>query len=94
MRVAVYDGGQIDDDIITIKKNGITILSKYRITSERKIIEVNMDAQKVQLTIHSDSEGSIGSNTAIVEFVDGINTIKTMTNLKKGEITRIDLIKK
>ncbi|MCA0153849.1 hypothetical protein [Winogradskyella vincentii] len=94
LRVAVYDGGQIDDDIITIKKNGKTILSKYRITSERKIIEVNMDAQKVQLTIHSDSEGSIGSNTAIVEFVDGINTIKTMTNLKMGEITRIDLIKK
>ena len=53
-----------------------------------------MDTQKVQLTIHSDSEGSIGSNTAIVEFLDGINTIKTMTNLKKREITSIDLIKK
>ncbi|MCA0131655.1 hypothetical protein [Winogradskyella alexanderae] len=90
----VYDGGQIDDDVITIKKNGKTILSNYRISADKKILEVDMDAKQVQLTIHSISEGSIGSNTAIIEIIDGVNTIKTMTNLKKGDITRIDLIKK
>ena len=53
-----------------------------------------MNKEKISLTIHSDSEGTIGSNTAIIEIVNGDNTIKTMTNLKKGETTKIDLLQK
>jgi len=90
----IYDGGQIDDDIVTIKKNDKIILSKYRITDQKKVMEVTMDSKKVELTVLSESVGSIGSNTAIIEILDGNNTIKTMTNLEKGEVTRIDLLKK
>lgn len=90
----VYDAGQIDDDIVTIKQDGKSILSKYRITDKKKILSVNMNKEKISLTIHSDSEGTIGSNTAIIEIVNGDNTIKTMTNLKKGETTKIDLLQK
>ena len=94
VRFLVYDGGQIDDDVVTIKKNGKVILNNYRITANKKVVEVTLDSKQVQLTVHSISEGSIGSNTAIIEIIDGTNTIKTMTNLKKGEVTRIDLINK
>ena len=94
VKFLVYAAGQIDDDIITIKQDGKPILSKYRITDKKKILNVNMNQEKISLTIHSDSEGTIGSNTAIIEIVNGDNTIKTMTNLKKGEITKIHLLQK
>lgn len=94
VKFLVYDAGQIDDDIVTIKQDGKPILSKYRITDKKKILNVNMNKEKISLTIHSDSEGTIGSNTAIIEIVNGDNTIKTMTNLKKGETTKIDLLQK
>ncbi|RNC87132.1 MAG: hypothetical protein ED556_06835 [Winogradskyella sp.] len=90
----IYDGGQLDDDIISIKKNGKLILSNYKITHEKKLIRIPTEDKKIQLEIISNSVGSIGSNTAIIEILDGKNDIKAMTNLEKGETTKIDIIKR
>lgn len=90
----IYDGGQIDDDIISILKDDEMILSKHRISDKKEIVEININKDRTQLTILSESVGSIGSNTAIIEIFDNGTSIKTMTNLKKGETTKIDIIKR
>lgn len=90
----IYDGGQIDNDIITIMLDGKALLTKHVISENKKRIDIPMNKDVVKLVVHSDSEGTIGSNTAIIEIHDSDNQIKTMTNLKKGEVTKIDLIKK
>lgn len=90
----VYDAGQIDDDVITILKNGKPILSRYRISAEKKQIEIPIENEKIEITLVSESVGTIGSNTAMIQLIDKDNTIKTMTNLKKGEKTKISIIKR
>lgn len=93
LRFQIYDGGQIDGDIISVYQDGKLILSKHKISARRETIEISVEKRKTQLKIVSESIGNIGSNTAMVEVFDGNTTIKTMTNLKKGEVTLIDIIK-
>ncbi|MFD1063763.1 hypothetical protein ACFQ1Q_10950 [Winogradskyella litorisediminis] len=93
LKLLIYDGGQIDDDIITVYQDNKPILTKYRITEARKTIEIPVINKITKIKILSESVGSIGSNTAIIEVLDGKNTIKAMTNLKKGETTQIDILK-
>jgi hypothetical protein len=90
----VYDGGKIDDDVITILKDGKIILYKHKVSEKKELIEVLITSNKTRITVLSVSEGTIGTNTAVIEIVDSNNTIKTMTNLKEGEKTEIDFIKR
>ncbi|MDO1500825.1 hypothetical protein Q2T40_11855 [Winogradskyella maritima] len=93
LKFEIYDGGQIDGDIISIYQDGKLILSKHKISATKETFEIPVLKRKTQLKIVSESVGSIGANTAIIEVLDNGNIIKTMTNLNKGESTLIDVIK-
>lgn len=90
----IYDGGQIDDDIITVLKNGKIVLYKYKISETKKILDIPLTEDSTRITIVAVSEGSIGESTAVIEIHDGVNEIKTMTNLKKDEKTNVDVLLK
>ncbi|MGB0981297.1 MAG: hypothetical protein ACPGUH_04270 [Winogradskyella sp.] len=90
----IYDGGKLDGDRITIKNGNNVILSKYKITQHKKSIVLSLTSKKTTLTILSESIGTIGSNTAVIEYVDNAQTIKTLTNLQKGETTQIDILRR
>ncbi|MDY2586885.1 hypothetical protein [Winogradskyella aquimaris] len=90
----IYDGGQIDQDVITVYKNGKILLYKYEISNTKKVIEIPLEGKTSRITIESNSVGTVGENTTYIEIFDGINNIKTITNLKVSEITTIDIIKK
>ena len=90
----IYDGGQLDGDSITIKNGDKVILSKYKITEQKKSLEITLKSKKTTIIILSESIGTIGSNTAVIEYVDNNQTIKTLTNLQKGETTQIDILKR
>lgn len=90
----IYDGGKLDGDSITIKNGNNVILSKYKITQHKKSIVLSLTSKKTTLTILSESIGTIGSNTAVIEYVDNAQTIKTLTNLQKGETTQIDILRR
>ncbi|SHH49664.1 hypothetical protein [Winogradskyella jejuensis] len=94
LKLFVYDGGQIDDDLISIYQDNKPILTKYKISASKKVLEIQLNNDITRIKILSESVGSIGSNTAIIEVLDKGNTIKTMTNLQKGETTEIDILKK
>ncbi|MFK7832664.1 MAG: hypothetical protein AB8B52_05265 [Winogradskyella sp.] len=94
VNLIIYDGGKIDNDIITVLKDGKIILLKHKITEKKEILEIELTSNKTTITIIADSVGSIGTNTAVVEFKDDVNDIKTLTNLNKGEKTIIDILKR
>lgn len=94
LKLFIYDGGQIDNDVVSVYLNDIALLSKYSISADKKVLTVKLEDKKTQIKILSNSVGSIGSNTAMIKIIDGDNTIKAMTNLKKGEITKIDILKR
>ncbi|TCK69067.1 hypothetical protein DFQ05_0579 [Winogradskyella wandonensis] len=94
LKLFIYDGGQIDDDIVTIYVDDKSLLTKYRISKAKKILEIPINKEITKIKVLSEAVGSIGSNTAIIEIYDGKNTIKTMTNLEKGETTEIDVVRK
>ncbi|WP_426430235.1 hypothetical protein ACPX19_11945 [Winogradskyella sp. HB-48] len=90
----IYDGGQIDQDVITVYKDDKILLYKYEISDTKKVLTIPLDSKKSRITIKSNSIGTVGENTTYIEIFDGFNTIKTVTNLKINEITNIDIIKK
>lgn len=93
IKMVIYDGGKIDDDRITILKDGKIILLKHRITGKKEQIELPISSDKTRITVIAESVGTIGTNTVIIEIIDSINTIKTVTSLEKGEKTEIDILR-
>ncbi|WP_240573106.1 hypothetical protein [Aestuariibaculum lutulentum] len=89
----IYDGGKEDGDKITISVNGKTLISNFEATNKSKQINLDLAEGKTSIVINAVNEGSIAPNTVIVELKDGDNTIKAMSNLKKGEKTQIDFLK-
>ena len=90
----IYDGGQIDRDVITVYKDGKILLYRYEISDSKKVLTIPLDEKRSRITIESNSVGTIGENTTFIEVSDGTNNIRTMTNLKLNEKTEIDIIKK
>ena len=90
----LYDGGKVDQDVITLLIDGKIVLLNHEISDKKEIVEVPVLKDNTRITIISKSEGTIGTTTAVIEIVDAINTIKTVTSLNKGEQTEIDVVRK
>jgi hypothetical protein len=90
----IYDGGQEDGDVITVKVNGEVILRRHTITKDVKTIEVQLNSKKTVIEVIADGVGTITTNTAIVEIHDDVNEIRAMTNLDKNQSTQIHILKK
>jgi hypothetical protein len=90
----IYDGGQEDGDVISIKVNGDIILRRHTISKEVKTIEVSLTSKKTIIEVIADGVGSITTNTAVIEIHDGVNTIRAMTNLDKNQSTQIHVLHK
>ena len=89
----IYDGGQIDNDEVTVLQDGKIILLNYKISEKKKLLEVSAISKKTTITIIANSVGAVGNNTTVIEVMDGNNTIKTLTNLNKDEKTKIDILR-
>ncbi|GAA4304391.1 hypothetical protein [Aestuariibaculum suncheonense] len=89
----IYDGGKEDGDKINIKVNDKSLLTHFEATNTQKVINLDLIDGKTSIVINAVNEGSIAPNTVIVELKDGDNSIKAMSNLKKGEKTQIDFLK-
>lgn len=94
MKFYIYDGGKIDKDVVTILSEGKIVLLNYEISENKKVIEIPIKSKKTTITIISNSVGAIGTNTTVLEIVDDVNNIKTLTSLNKDEKTYIDIFQK
>ena len=68
----IWDGGNIDGDIITVLYNGIPILKHYTLTKEKKQLRISLSAKTTDvLTIVAINEGNEPPNTANILLIDG-----------------------
>ncbi|RIA09562.1 hypothetical protein OE09_1401 [Flavobacteriaceae bacterium MAR_2010_72] len=94
INLELYDGGQEDGDVISIKVNGILVLDNFKITTKRKMIPITLSNNKTSIEIIAKTVGTISTNTAVIEINDSKNNIRALTNLKAGETTKIDILKR
>ncbi|WP_052466945.1 hypothetical protein [Psychroserpens damuponensis] len=90
----IYDGGQEDGDMISIKVNGNIILRRHTISKEIKVLTIPLTSKKTVIEIIADGVGSVTTNTAVLEIQDSKNKIKAMTNLEKNQSTLIHILKR
>ncbi|MFT4806240.1 MAG: hypothetical protein ACJAZK_001841 [Psychroserpens sp.] len=90
----IYDGGQEDGDMISIKLNGDFILRRHTISKEVKTVEVPLTSKKTIIEVIADGVGTMSTNTAVIEIHDGVNKIRAMTNLEKNQSTQIHVLQK
>ncbi|MFC4721846.1 hypothetical protein ACFO5O_05920 [Geojedonia litorea] len=93
INLEIFDGGQEDGDVISVKINGHTVLEHFTISSKRKIIPIKLLHNKTSIELIAQTVGTISTNTAVIEINDGKNNIRALTNLKVGESTKIDVLK-
>ena len=93
INLELYDGGQEDGDIISIKVNGKLVLKDFTVTAQRKVLPIEISGDKTSIVLIAENTGTISTNTAVIEINDGVNNIRALTNLKAGETTQVDILK-
>lgn len=91
VEIDIWDNGQIDGDKIDLYVNEKSILQDYTVTSQKKIIPVDMNKKETTLKIIAKNEGKIAPNTAKVQIRDGSQSFQVVTGLQQGEATTIVL---
>lgn len=68
----VWDSGTIDDDNVTLIVNGVTILSNYTLTGDKKEISYTLSNYGYNyILLFANNEGTISPNTCAVSIDDG-----------------------
>lgn len=84
--IDVWDGGNIDGDMITLLYNDSTILDHYKLTSFKKQLRMSLSKDKTDvLTIVAENEGSEPPNTANLTLTDGDTKYNILAYDKKGQ---------
>ena len=94
INLELYDGGQEDGDIVSIKVGDKMVLDNFTVTSKKKILTIDLINDKTSIVLIAKNVGTISTNTAVIEINDSENNIKALTNLKEGETTQIDVLRK
>lgn len=89
----IFDAAKVDNDITTIYLNDKVLLQSHVSTNEVKILKIPVANDMTEVKLYSESIGTIGLNTTIVEILDDDNEIQAMTNLKKDDSTIINIVK-
>lgn len=93
IKLVIFDGGKLDGDRINIAINGKNVLNDFEANKSKKEVTINLSDKKNSIEIEAKNEGEISPNTVVVMLYDGINEIRAVSNLKKGETTQIDILK-
>lgn len=72
VRVAVWDNGTVDGDILSLFVNGDKILDNYRVSRRKHVEIVELNQSTNYLILHAINLGSITPNTVAVSVDDGI----------------------
>lgn len=94
INLELYDGGQEDGDVVSIKVGDKVVLDNFMVTTQKKILTIDLIDDKTSIVLIAKNVGTISTNTAVIEINDSENNIKALTNLNKGETTQIDVLKK
>jgi hypothetical protein len=70
--VYVWDGGHIDEDIVTLSANGVAVLSRYKLEAGKRRLSFPIAESEIfTISITANNEGNEPPNTANLQLVDG-----------------------
>lgn len=92
----IWDGGEIDNDQVTVSFNGTIVLKNYQLTAQKKKLTFELGGNELNIiTITANNEGSNPPNTANIILYDGDKAYsvlaynktrrKAVIKIKKGE---------
>ncbi len=84
--IDIWDGGNVDGDLVTVQFNGKVYLSSYSLVKEKKQLRIPLSGKSTDIiTIHADNEGSDPPNTASILLTDGMIHYSLLAYNKKGQ---------
>ncbi len=83
--VAIWDGGVIDGDVVSLSINDRKVLDNYTLVKERKLVKLPLTGKVNTITILAEDEGLNPPNTAEMILYDGETSYKVTAFNKKGE---------
>ena len=90
----IWDGMVVDGDIVTVRLNGRTVLSKYELVKEKKRIVLPVSSKTCTITIYAENEGKAPPNTSMILLTDGKITHGAEAVLQQGETSEIIIRRK
>lgn len=89
----IWDGGVEDRDSVNMYHNGNVLLKDYFVTKRKKTLKVKLSDTDNIFKVEAINQGWEGLNTVMINIV-GDNEVSFQTNLRTGETTSVNLIKK
>ena len=71
LRIKVWDNGVVDGDVITLFLNGEQLLHRYRVTKNKRAVNITLQEDLNFLILHAEDLGEIMPNTVAVSIDDG-----------------------
>jgi N-acetylmuramoyl-L-alanine amidase len=93
IKVALYDDGEIDNDMVSVYFNNALLASKKSLTDKPVIFNLDLAAGKNnELVLYADNLGTIPPNTALMIITDGTNRyeVRLSADLKNNASVRFE----
>lgn len=93
VKIIIYDGMTVDNDIISLYFNDERLLHKYVISSKKKVLELELKEGTENILISfAHNMGKYGKNTATIEIISGNIRHKVDINSSNNESGAIRFI--
>ncbi|CAM3458716.1 hypothetical protein FLLO111716_11820 [Flavobacterium longum] len=92
--LTIWDGGKEDGDKVSIVINGKPFLENYTVTNAKKTMSITLDRPVTMVKIEAIGEGAAAPNTSRLSFAVADQSIDLTTDLKEGDTTTVQIIKK
>lgn len=94
IQIQLWDGGKLDNDKISIKINGQSVLEQYTLTQQKKQLFFPISSSKTTLTILAENVGNEPPNTADILLQDRQNQYHIVAHNDVGKAATIIINKK
>jgi hypothetical protein len=92
-KIAIWDNGKEDGDVIDLYHNDKLLLNNYKVTTDKRELDVRLVKKNI-FKIVAVNEGQIKTNTVKIELTDEERSFDLLSNLDKGESAIITIVRK
>lgn len=94
VKIAIYDDGEVDNDVVSVFFNKNLILDKKTLTAKPLSFDVTLqDGKSNELVLFANNLGDIPPNTALMIITDGISRyeVRLAADLKNNGSVKLEL---
>ena len=93
VKIAIYDDGEVDNDVVAVFFNKNLILDKKTLTAKPLSFDVTLqDGKSNELVLFANNLGDIPPNTALMIITDGISRyeVRLAADLKNNGSVKLE----